>query len=96
MAGQAPRPALRGQRQRVAIARALVGTPDVLLVDEPTSALDHERGSAVIELITRLGRECGAATLLVTHDESTLDTVPTRVHLLDGRLAEQGAGSGAR
>ncbi|ROS75327.1 ABC transporter ATP-binding protein [Cellulomonas sp. PhB143] len=75
-----------GQRQRVAIARALVGAPDVLLVDEPTSALDHERGAAVVALITGLARDIGAATLLVTHDESTLGDVAARAHLLDGRL----------
>nr|WP_318241504.1 ATP-binding cassette domain-containing protein [Cellulomonas avistercoris] len=61
-----------GQRQRVAIARALIGTPQVLLVDEPTSALDHVRGTQVIDLITRLARELDAATLVVSHDASTL------------------------
>jgi putative ABC transport system ATP-binding protein len=75
-----------GQRQRVAIARALVGSPDVLLVDEPTSALDHERGVMVVELITGLARASGVATLLVTHDPSTLDSVDDRAQMVDGRL----------
>jgi len=79
-----------GQRQRVAIARALVGSPKVLLVDEPTSALDHERGTQVIELITRLARELDAATLVVSHDASTLAAVDGTVRMLDGRL--EGAG----
>lgn len=74
-----------GQRQRVAIARALVGRPDVLLVDEPTSALDHERGTQVVELITRLARDLDAATLLVSHDASTLGSVDATVRLVDGR-----------
>ncbi len=78
-----------GQRQRVAIARALIGAPQVLLVDEPTSALDHVRGTQVIELITRLAGELDAATLLVSHDASTLDSVDQTVRMLDGRL-EQG------
>lgn len=82
-----------GQRQRVAIARALMNHPEVLLVDEPTSALDHARGVQIIELVTRLTRETGAATLVVTHDEATLDTVDARVHLADGRLV--GAASAA-
>jgi putative ABC transport system ATP-binding protein len=76
-----------GQRQRVAIARALIGRPEVLLVDEPTSALDHERGVQVVELITGLARETGAATLLVSHDASTLATVDSTVRMLDGRVA---------
>ena len=80
-----------GQRQRVAIARALMNHPEVLLVDEPTSALDHARGVQIIELVTRLTRETGAATIVVTHDEATLDTVDSRVHLADGRLVEAGA-----
>jgi putative ABC transport system ATP-binding protein len=77
-----------GQRQRVAIARALMNDPQVLLVDEPTSALDHERGVQVVELVVRLARELDAATLLVTHDEATLDPVDARAHLADGRLVE--------
>ncbi|MFE7408155.1 ABC transporter ATP-binding protein [Isoptericola sp. NPDC057559] len=80
-----------GQRQRVAIARALATRPDVLLVDEPTSALDHGRGLAVVELVTSLARECGAATVLVTHDESTLGPVDAVVRLVDGRLVADGA-----
>ncbi|MEK8225017.1 ATP-binding cassette domain-containing protein [Oerskovia sp. M15] len=84
-----------GQRQRVAIARALMNHPEVLLVDEPTSALDHERGIQIIELVTRLTRETGAATIVVTHDEATLDSVDARVHLADGRLVGVGGGGGA-
>ncbi|WP_144683065.1 ABC transporter ATP-binding protein [Cellulosimicrobium sp. TH-20] len=75
-----------GQRQRVAIARALMNDPEVLLVDEPTSALDHERGVQVVELVVRLARELDAATLLVSHDEATLDPVDARIHLADGGL----------
>ncbi|TFH69869.1 ABC transporter ATP-binding protein [Cellulomonas sp. HD19AZ1] len=78
-----------GQRQRVAIARALIGAPQVLLVDEPTSALDHARGTQVIDLITRLARELDAATLVVSHDASTLDSVDQTVRMLDGRLEEE-------
>ncbi|MCR6688824.1 ABC transporter ATP-binding protein [Cellulomonas sp.] len=77
-----------GQRQRVAIARALIGAPQVLLVDEPTSALDHARGTQVIDLITRLARELDAATLVVSHDSSTLDSVDRTVRMFDGRLEE--------
>ncbi|CAM3560425.1 ABC transporter ATP-binding protein [Isoptericola cucumis] len=87
-AGKRPAQLSGGQRQRVAIARALVGRPEVLLVDEPTSALDHERGTRVVELITGLARETGAATLLVSHDASTLATVDATVRMLDARIEE--------
>lgn len=85
-----------GQRQRVAIARAMMSSPEVLLVDEPTSALDHDRGVQIIDLITTLTRESGAATIIVTHDEATLTSVPTRVHLADGRIVAAATADAAR
>ncbi|MGH3248779.1 MAG: ABC transporter ATP-binding protein [Trebonia sp.] len=75
-----------GQRQRVNIARALMNEPTVLLVDEPTSALDHERGAAVLDLITRLTRQQATATVLVTHDRTLLTTVDQVAEVRDGRL----------
>ncbi|MFD0227088.1 ABC transporter ATP-binding protein [Streptomyces hirsutus] len=75
-----------GQRQRVNIARALMNDPTVLLVDEPTSALDHERGAAVIDLITRLTRRQATATVLVTHDPTHLTAVDRIAEVHDGRL----------
>ncbi|WP_439940996.1 ABC transporter ATP-binding protein [Streptomyces sp. BBFR115] len=76
-----------GQRQRVNIARALMNEPSVLLVDEPTSALDHERGAAVLDLLARLTRDRGTATILVTHDRGRLDLADTVHEMRDGRLA---------
>ncbi|MET9894112.1 ABC transporter ATP-binding protein [Streptomyces sp. NPDC006465] len=77
-----------GQRQRVNIARALVNEPSVLLVDEPTSALDHERGTAVLDLLVRLTRERGTATVLVTHDRAHLGEADAVREMADGRLGE--------
>lgn len=75
-----------GQRQRVNLARALMNDPGVLLVDEPTSALDHERGAAVIDLISGLTRERGTATVLVTHDHAHLAAADRVTEVHDGRL----------
>ncbi|WP_405095948.1 ABC transporter ATP-binding protein [Micromonospora sp. NBC_01412] len=75
-----------GQRQRVNIARALMNDPTVLLVDEPTSALDHERGAAVIDLITRLTHQQATATVLVTHDRTLLTAVEQVAEVDDGCL----------
>ncbi|WP_369222679.1 ABC transporter ATP-binding protein [Streptomyces sp. R39] len=85
-AGRRPHQLSGGQRQRVNIARALMNDPAVLLVDEPTSALDHERGAAVLGLITRLTHQRATATVLVTHDRSHLTAVDQIAEVHDGRL----------
>ncbi|MEU9980612.1 ABC transporter ATP-binding protein [Streptomyces sp. NPDC050856] len=85
-AGRHPHQLSGGQRQRVNIARALMNDPTVLLVDEPTSALDHERGAAVIDLITRLTRQRATATVLVTHDRTHLTAADRIAEVHDGRL----------
>ncbi|MGW0891364.1 ABC transporter ATP-binding protein [Saccharopolyspora sp. NPDC002578] len=75
-----------GQRQRINIARALMNDPAVLLVDEPTSALDHDRGAAVIDLITTLTHRRATATVLVTHDTTHLSGVDQVAEVFDGRV----------
>ncbi|MFC7979043.1 ABC transporter ATP-binding protein [Streptomyces sp. NPDC090109] len=86
LAGRRPHQLSGGQRQRVNIARALMNDPTVLLVDEPTSALDHERGAAIIDLITRLTHQQATATVLVTHDRTHLTAVDQIAEVHDGRL----------
>jgi putative ABC transport system ATP-binding protein len=89
-AGRRPHQLSGGQRQRVSIARALMNVPTVLLVDEPTSALDHQRGGAVIDLITRLTHQQATATVLVTHDRAHLTAADQITEVHDGRLALSG------
>ncbi|MFH9424389.1 ABC transporter ATP-binding protein [Streptomyces sp. NPDC017529] len=86
-AGRRPHQLSGGQRQRINIARALMNEPAVLLVDEPTSALDHERGAAVLDLITTLTHQRATATVLVTHDRAHLEAVDATAEVLDGRLS---------
>ncbi|MFF7177948.1 ATP-binding cassette domain-containing protein [Streptomyces sp. NPDC008121] len=88
LAARRPHQLSGGQRQRVTLARALMNEPSVLLVDEPTSALDHERGAAVVDLLARLTRERGTATVLVTHDRTHLSRADVTVTVRDGRLSE--------
>src|SRR5690606_14447701 len=57
-----------GEQQRVAIARAIAKRPDVLLCDEPTGALDSKTGVVVLDALTRVNRELGTTTLIITHN----------------------------
>jgi putative ABC transport system ATP-binding protein len=75
-----------GEQQRVAVARAVINDPAVILADEPTAALDTERGKAVMELLRRLGREHGAAVIVVTHDERMIEGFDRVYHMIDGRI----------
>lgn len=76
-----------GEQQRVAVARAVINDPAVILADEPTAALDTERGKAVMDLLRRLGREQGAAVIVVTHDERMIEGFDRVYHMVDGRIA---------
>ena len=77
-----------GQMQRVAIARALVNSPKVLLADEPTGNLDTVTGSAILELLLRLTREQGTATLIATHSVEAAAIADAVITLRDGKVAD--------
>jgi peptide/nickel transport system ATP-binding protein len=80
-----------GQRQRVALARATVVPPEVLLCDEPTSALDVSLAATVLNLIGRLRRELGMATIFVTHDLAAARVVADRIAVMYlGRIVDIG------
>jgi len=72
-----------GERQRVALARALVLDPKLLLLDEPTASMDKEGRSQLIPLLQQL-RDNGLASIVVSHDVSTLGNLPDRYLHLDG------------
>jgi putative ABC transport system ATP-binding protein len=81
-----------GQQQRVAVARALGGKPSILLADEPTGNLDSKNGEAVMDLLRELHRE-GATICMVTHDPRFARHADRQIHLFDGRVVEESAGS---
>ncbi len=74
--------------QRVAIARALVHSPGLLLADEPTGNLDTVTGSTILELLRRLTRERGTATVMATHSAEAAAIADTVVRMRDGRIEE--------
>jgi len=72
-----------GWRMRLALARALFRKPDLLLLDEPTNMLDMQ---AIIWLERYLQR-WPTTLLVISHDRSFLDEVPTDVlHLHTMRI----------
>jgi putative ABC transport system ATP-binding protein len=83
-----------GQQQRVAVARALAGSPSVLLADEPTGNLDSVNGEAVMGLLKELHRN-GATICMVTHDPRYASFADRTIHMFDGRIVEESAGTAA-
>src|SRR5215469_4386173 len=81
-----------GQQQRVAVARALAGSPSVLLADEPTGNLDSVNGEAVMTLLKELHSN-GATICMVTHDPRYASFAERTIHMFDGRIVEESAGS---
>ena len=77
-----------GEQQRVAIARAIAKRPEVLLCDEPTGALDSKTGILVLEALTRINRELGTTTAIITHNAAIQQIAHRVVCFLDGRISE--------
>lgn len=79
-----------GQQQRVAIARSLVNQPKLILADEPTGNLDSSSGASVMQVLSDLHRS-GATIVMVSHDARMMDYATHTVHILDGKITEQGS-----
>ena len=77
-----------GQKQRVSLAGILVDDVDVLLFDEPLANLDPATGKAAVELIDEIGRQTGAAAIIIEHRlEDVLHRHIDRVVLMsEGRI----------
>jgi putative ABC transport system ATP-binding protein len=76
-----------GEQQRVAIARAIAKNPIVLLCDEPTGALDVHTGLLVLEAISRINRELGTTTAVITHNAVIADMADRVISISDGKIA---------
>ena len=84
-----PRELSGGQRQRVALARACVLEPSVLLLDEPFSNLDTGLRDVMREFVSKMQRDLGITTILVTHDKEEAFMLSQRVAvILEGRLEQ--------
>ena len=79
-------------RQRVMIAMGLSCNPKVLIADEPTTALDVTIQAQILELIQRLNKELGTATLIITHNLGVVARYASRVNVMyAGKIVESGS-----
>lgn len=82
-----------GEQQRVAIARALITRPAILLADEPTGNLDSENSEAVLKMLVRSNHELGQTTLMITHNPEAAAVADRILHMRDGKITSEEAGS---
>ncbi len=80
-----------GMQKRVSFARAIVTKPNSILYDEPTAGLDPMSSTLIEDYIVRLKKETDAASIVVTHQMSTITRTADRVIMLyDGKIVFEG------
>ena len=78
-----------GEAARAGLAVALSTSPAVLLADEPTGEGDAETEQRILELLDGY-RNNGGAVVIVTHSTAVALFADRTIHLLDGRVVEDG------
>jgi NitT/TauT family transport system ATP-binding protein len=76
-----------GMAQRTALARALVNDPGLLILDEPLGKLDSLTRLQMQGELSRIQRDRGFTTLLVTHDVEEALLLADRVVVFSDRPA---------
>lgn len=80
-----------GMQKRVSFARAIVTEPQIILYDEPTAGLDPMSSTLIEDYIVRLKNETKAASIVVTHQMSTITRTADKVIMLyNGKIVFAG------
>jgi phospholipid/cholesterol/gamma-HCH transport system ATP-binding protein len=79
-----------GMKKRVSFARAIVSNPKIILYDEPTAGLDPIASTVIEEYILKLRDELSAASVVVTHQFSTINRTDRVILLSEGRICWTG------
>ena len=69
-------------QKRVSFARAIVTEPNIILYDEPTAGLDPVSSTLIEDYIVRLKEETNAASIVVTHQMSTIQRTADKIIML--------------
>ena len=81
-----------GMQKRVSFARAIVTEPKIILYDEPTAGLDPISSTLIEDYIVRLKNETNAASIVVTHQMSTIKRTSDSVLMLyNGNVVFEGS-----
>ncbi len=79
-----------GMKKRVSFARAIVSNPRIILYDEPTAGLDPIASTVIEDYIMKLRDELNAASVVVTHQFSTINHTDRVILLHDGEVKWEG------
>ena len=81
-----------GQKKRVGFARAIASHPNIILYDEPTTGLDPVLSTLIEDYINKLAKEFKVASIVVTHQMSTIQRTAERVVMLfKGKFVWEGS-----
>jgi len=71
-----------GMQKRVSFARGIVTDPKIILYDEPTAGLDPISSTVIEDYMQVLKKELNAASIVVTHQMSTITRTADKVIML--------------